>query len=166
MVGTWRWTGKVILGISGLVWPLSLSIGKLLLYPRCLWWIVNHWTSFLAISVYSGYCNKRAQNWVAYKQQKFFSHSSEAGESEIRVPAQWDYRLLAADWLLLVLTQWRAKRKLSCDSESTNPNHEGSTPMTSPNPNYLPKAHLLAVSDRGRVSTHGFWKDMNVQPIT
>lgn len=43
MVGTWGWTGKVILGVSGLlVCPLSLSVGKLLLYPRCLWWTVKH----------------------------------------------------------------------------------------------------------------------------
>lgn len=33
MVGTWGWTGKVILGVSGLVCPLSLSVGKWLLYP-------------------------------------------------------------------------------------------------------------------------------------
>lgn len=67
---------------------------------------------------------------------------------------------IAGCWLLtyfsLCPTQWRTKRKLSCDSESTNPNHEGSTPMTSSNPNYLPKAHLLTVSDWRRVSTHVF----------
>ena len=85
---------------------------------------------------------------LAYKQQKFISHSSGGWKSKIRVPAQLSSHegpLLGYGWLTsrCVLTRQRAGResKLSCDTyRATNAIHEDSTLLTSSNSSYLPKA--------------------------
>lgn len=96
-----------------------------------------------------------------HKQQAFVSHSSRVWKSEIRVPA-WSSSceglFLGGRWLTsnCFLTWWRAERgsKFSGDSyNSTNPMYEGSTLMTSCNPNY-PQRPPLLIPSHWEV---GFW---------
>lgn len=79
--------------------PLTLSIlgtqvlkegmgeTDLLFYPSIIWLLpfMSQKHCFLSVSVHSACCDKNTITWVAYKQQKFISHSLEAAESKVKM---------------------------------------------------------------------------------
>ena len=83
--------------------------------------------------VHSGYGKKYTSDWMAYKQQKFISHSSGGWTSEIRVATWLDSSealfQVADSWLLAVSSHGRKRALWSPFHKGTKPIHEGSPLM-------------------------------------
>ena len=62
-----------------------------LFYPSIIWLLpfMSQKHCFLSVSVHSACCDKNTITWVAYKQQKFISHSLEAAESKVKMQTDW-----------------------------------------------------------------------------
>lgn len=108
----------------------------------------------VSVLVHSG-CYNKSQDWEAYKQQQFVSHSSVGGKSKIKVPALLgsdegpipDCRLLISR---CVLTWKKAQESLwGPFYRGTNSTHES----------------LLDITLGGRISTCEFWRDSSTQTI-
>ena len=114
------------------------------------YWVLSfmlstYFHSNLIITISDSVClcclNRKTIEWVAYKQWKFSSHSSEGWKSGIRGPVWLSFgeRPLSAGGPLVTSLTAERRRTLSHDSRKhTNPIHGDSILMTSCNPGYLP----------------------------
>ena len=84
------WCLQLPLTLSTLgTWVLKEGMGETdpLFYPSIIWLLpfMSQKHCSLSVSVHSGCCNKNTITWVAYKQQKFISHSLETRESKVKM---------------------------------------------------------------------------------
>ena len=81
-------------------------------------------------------------DWVAYKQQKFMSHSFRGRELEIKVPvlSGSGERPLSGGRFLVLYSHGRQSMLSHNSQKGAESAHEDSTLTTSPHPNYLSEA--------------------------
>ena len=79
-------------------------------------------------------------DWVAYKQQKFMSHSFRGRELEIKVPAQVLGSPLSGGRFLVLYSHGRQSMLFHNSQKGAESAREDSTLTTSPHPNYLSEA--------------------------